>query len=81
MLACPEIKLYAELKTRRLTSTVINEACAFDFYSIACDESADVSDASQLLISLLGVDDNHCVPENLLDLGRLKGDNNWQRHF
>ncbi|CAM1305859.1 Uncharacterised protein r2_g1573 [Pycnogonum litorale] len=29
-----------------------DKACAFDFYSIACDESADATDTAQLLIFL-----------------------------
>lgn len=35
-----------------------DKACAFDFYSIACDESTDATDTTQLLIFLRGVDDN-----------------------
>ncbi|CAM1293789.1 Uncharacterised protein r2_g304 [Pycnogonum litorale] len=50
-----------------------DKACAFDFYSIACDESADATDTAQLLIILRGVDDNFCVKEELLDLRSLKG--------
>ena len=49
---------------------VSHKACAFDFYSIACDESTDTA---QLLIFLRGVDDNFCITEELLDLRSLKG--------
>ncbi|XP_030613825.1 general transcription factor II-I repeat domain-containing protein 2 [Archocentrus centrarchus] len=50
-----------------------DKACAFDFYSIACDESTDATDTAQLLIFLRGVDDNFCITEELLDLRSLKG--------
>ncbi|XP_073807411.1 general transcription factor II-I repeat domain-containing protein 2-like [Danio rerio] len=46
---------------------------AFDYFSLACDESTDVSDTAQLLIFLRGVDDNMNVSEELLDLKSLKG--------
>ena len=49
---------------------VLDKACTFDFYSIVCEESADVT--AQLLIFLRGVD-NFCITEKLLDLRRLKG--------
>lgn len=49
------------------------KACAFDFYSIACDESTDATDTAQLLIFLRGVDDNFCCTEELLDMMSLKG--------
>ncbi|KAK3545777.1 hypothetical protein QTP70_012656 [Hemibagrus guttatus] len=48
-------------------------ACAFDFYSIACDESTDATDTAQLLIFLRGVDHNFCCTEELLDMMSLKG--------
>ncbi|XP_067933366.1 general transcription factor II-I repeat domain-containing protein 2-like [Watersipora subatra] len=50
-----------------------DKACAFDFYSIACDESTDATDTAQLLIFLRGVDENFGVTEELLDLKSLKG--------
>ncbi|CAM1311017.1 GTF2IRD2B (predicted) [Pycnogonum litorale] len=50
-----------------------DKACAFNFYSIACDESADATDTAQLLIFCGGVDDNFCVKEELFDLRSLKG--------
>lgn len=46
---------------------------AFDYFSLACDESTDASDTAQLLIFLRGVDDNMNVTEELLDLQSLKG--------
>ena len=56
-----------------LKQQVSDKACAFDFYSIACDESTDATDTAQLLIFLRGVDDNFCITEELLDLRSLKG--------
>uniref|UniRef100_A0AAQ4RIH8 SPIN-DOC-like zinc-finger domain-containing protein n=1 Tax=Gasterosteus aculeatus aculeatus TaxID=481459 RepID=A0AAQ4RIH8_GASAC len=56
-----------------IQNQVSHKACAFDFYSIACDESTDATDAAQLFISLRGVDDNFCITEELLDLRSLKG--------
>lgn len=50
-----------------------DKACAFDFYSIACDESTDATDTAQLLIFLRAVDENFGVTEELLDLKSLKG--------
>ncbi|XP_077091374.1 uncharacterized protein LOC143742407 [Siphateles boraxobius] len=50
-----------------------DEACAFDFYSKACDESTDATDTAQLLLFLRGVDDNFCCTEEMLDMMSLKG--------
>ena len=52
---------------------VSHKACAFEFYSIACDESADATDTAQLLIFLQGVENNFCITKELLDLRSLKG--------
>lgn len=52
---------------------VSDKACAFDFYSITCDESTDATDTAQLLIFLWGIDENFGVTEELLDLESLKG--------
>nr|XP_032814298.1 general transcription factor II-I repeat domain-containing protein 2-like [Petromyzon marinus] len=56
-----------------LKQQVSDKACAFDFYSIACDESTDAMDTAPLLIFLRGVDDHFCITEELLDLRSLKG--------
>jgi len=45
---------------------------AFDYFSLACDESTDASDTAQLLIFLRGVD-NMNITEELLDLQSMKG--------
>ncbi|KAK7896643.1 hypothetical protein WMY93_021968 [Mugilogobius chulae] len=50
-----------------------DKACAFEFYSIACDESTDATDTAQLLIFLRGVDDNFVCTEELLNMMSLKG--------
>uniref|UniRef100_K7G8U0 SPIN-DOC-like zinc-finger domain-containing protein n=1 Tax=Pelodiscus sinensis TaxID=13735 RepID=K7G8U0_PELSI len=52
---------------RQLTSKGVD----FDFFSIACDESTDLSDTAQLLIFMRGVDDEMNVTEELLDLQSL----------
>ncbi len=45
----------------------------FDFSSLACDESTDISETAQLLIFVRGVDDDMNITEELLDLQSLKG--------
>lgn len=47
---------------------------AFDYYSLACNESTNASDATQQVICLSGVDDDMNVIEELLDLQSLKHD-------
>ncbi|KAJ0069275.1 hypothetical protein NL108_003199 [Boleophthalmus pectinirostris] len=83
---CPEklqdfnnVSLSRNTVVRRIEDLAANvklqlrdKACAFDFYSIACDESADATDTAQLLIFLRGVDDNFCCTEELLDMMSLK---------
>ena len=44
----------------------------FDFFSLACDESTNLSDTAQLLIFLRGVDSDRNIKEELLDLKSLK---------
>ena len=44
----------------------------FDLFSLACDESTDLSDTAQLLIFLRGVDSDINIKEELLDLKSLK---------
>ena len=46
---------------------------SFNFFSLAMDESTDVSDTAQLLIFIRGIDDNFNVYEELVDLCSLKG--------
>ena len=50
---------------------VTEKSKSFDFFSIACDESTDASDTSQLLI--LEVYDDFCSTEELLHLQSLTG--------
>ncbi|KAK7886513.1 hypothetical protein WMY93_026134 [Mugilogobius chulae] len=45
----------------------------FEYFSLACDESTDVSDTAQLLIFLRGVDTDMNITEELLDLQSIKG--------
>ncbi|XP_076132871.1 general transcription factor II-I repeat domain-containing protein 2A-like [Alosa pseudoharengus] len=84
---CPEktqdfsnVSLSRQTVTRRiedlsanLNQQVSDKARAFEFYSIACDESTDATDTAQLLIFLRGVDVNFGITEELLDLRSLKG--------
>lgn len=84
---CPEklqdfnnVSLSRNTTVRRIEDLATNlkdqlrdKACAFEFYSIACDESTDATDTAQLLIFLRGVDDNFCCTEELLDMMSLKG--------
>lgn len=84
---CPEktqdfsnVSLSRQTVTRRiedlsanLNQQVSDKARAFQFYSIACDESTDATDTAQLLIFLRGVDINFGITEELLDLRSLKG--------
>ncbi|XP_076864060.1 general transcription factor II-I repeat domain-containing protein 2A [Brachyhypopomus gauderio] len=56
-----------------LKQQVSGKARAFDFYSIACDESTDPTDTAQLLIFLRGIDDDFSISEELLDLRSLTG--------
>ncbi|KAK2848579.1 hypothetical protein Q5P01_008413 [Channa striata] len=50
------------------------KTCAFDFYSIACDESTDTTDTTTTLSAFpIRVDDNFCCTEELLDMMSLKG--------
>ena len=66
------VRRMADLSART-KDQVSHKACTFDFYSIACEESADATDTTQLLIILRGVDDNFCITKELLDLRSLKG--------
>ncbi|KAM4694222.1 general transcription factor II-I repeat domain-containing protein 2-like [Discoglossus pictus] len=52
---------------RQLTSKGVD----FYFFSVACDDSTDLSDTAQLLIIMRGVDDEMNVTEELLDLQSL----------
>lgn len=56
--AYPEIKKRIEDLSANLKLQLRDKASAFNFYSIACDESIDATDTAQLLIVLRGVDDN-----------------------
>lgn len=56
----------------KLRNLFRDKTCAFEVYSIACDERADATDTAQLLIFLQGVD-HFCCTEELLDMISLKG--------
>ena len=56
-----------------LTAQLAGKTESFSNYSIALDESTDISDTAQLLIFVRGVDVNFNVTEELLGLSSLKG--------
>lgn len=84
---CPEkkscfssVSLSANTTMRRieemaddLLSQLASKAAKFEFFSLALDESTDVSDTAQLLIFIRGVDSNFEVTEELAALKSLKG--------
>ncbi len=55
-----------------LKEQVTDKVPTFDFYSIACVDSTDSTDAAQLLIFLRGVDSDFCISEELLDMKSLR---------
>ena len=55
-----------------LKQQVSGKASAFDFSSIACDESTDATNTAQLLLFLRVLDYNFCITK-LLDRRSLKG--------
>ncbi|CAH1173813.1 unnamed protein product [Phaedon cochleariae] len=74
------ISLSARTCTRRtedlgdnLCEQLREKAQLFEWFSIATDESTDVSDTAQLLIFVRGIDENFNVCEELLQLCSLKG--------
>lgn len=54
---------------------------AFDYFSLACDESTDAYDTALLLIFSRGVDDNMNLREELPDLQSLKGQTRGRYFF
>ena len=53
----------------------------FLWYSLALDESTDVKDTAQLLVSIRGLDHNFTVTEELLSIEPLKGTSIGQDMF
>ncbi|GAA6217531.1 general transcription factor II-I repeat domain-containing protein 2-like, partial [Lates japonicus] len=90
---CPDKKqMLANVSLRR--NTVADPICEMatdlrtqlserskDFiaYSLAVDESTDMTDTAQLAIFIHGVDSNLRVTEEILDIKSM--DNDWKRHF
>ncbi len=79
---CPEKKQeFANVRLARkieeisadIKRLVGDKGVDFDFSSLACDESTDISETAQLLIFVRGVDDDMNITEELLDLQSLKG--------
>lgn len=74
------ISLSARTCTRRtedlgdnLSRQLLEKVQQFEWFSLATDESDDVSDTAQLLIFVRGIDKNFNVCEELLQLCSLKG--------
>ncbi|XP_047118866.1 general transcription factor II-I repeat domain-containing protein 2-like [Schistocerca piceifrons] len=80
-----EVKKFSEISLSRQTIArciagmaadvyrrLIDSACKFIAFSIALDESTDISDTAKLAIYVRGVDTNLHVTEELLDLVPMK---------
>lgn len=59
--------------SRDISEQVHNKAQDFCYYSVALDESTDVSDSAQLLIFLRGVNENFEVTQELASMQTLHG--------
>lgn len=73
---CPEkIKLFEgiSLSTRTLFSQLKDIIPSLDCFSIAIDESTDISDTAQLLIFIRGIDKEFNIYEELADMCSIKG--------
>lgn len=75
-----KISLSASTISRRIDdmandidSSLVHECSQFVYYSIALDESTDVSDTAQLAIFVRGINDNFKITEELLSLHPMKG--------
>ncbi|CAM1331258.1 Uncharacterised protein r2_g4027 [Pycnogonum litorale] len=69
-----DIERRIEDLSANLKHQLSDKACAFDFYSIACDGERRCHGHRTAVNFLRGaVDDNFCVKEELLDLRSLKG--------
>lgn len=56
-----------------LSEQVRDKAQSFDCFSLAMDESTDVSDTAPLLIFVRGIDENFTIYEELVKMCSLKG--------
>lgn len=52
---------------------IIGKASGFSAFSIACDESTDISDLAQLLVFLHGVSEDFEITQELAGLETLSG--------
>lgn len=75
-----KISLSASTISRRIDDmagdidmSLMHETAEFVFYSIALDESTDVSDTAQLAIFIRGINNNFKITEELLSLYPMKG--------
>ncbi len=84
---CPsQVRLFSQISlsintvTRRIedmaqdiSEQIKTKASAFSAYSIACDESTDISDSAQLLVFLRGVNETFEVTQELAGIETLSG--------
>ncbi len=84
---CPsQVRMFSQISLSRNTVTrhiedmdqdiceqIKTKASAFSAYSIACDESTDISDSTQLLVFLCGVNETFEVTQELAGIETLSG--------
>ena len=56
-----------------LSLSLTEKIKAFQYYSIAIDESTDISQTAQLAIFIRGIDNDFLVTEELLDIYPMQG--------
>ena len=57
---------------QNLSEQLFEARKSFEWYSVALDESTDIEDTAQLLVFIVGIDENFEITEELLSLEHLK---------